>query len=147
MARVTTYLNFPGRTEAAFNFYKSVFGTDFLGPIMRMKDAPRPPEMPALSEAEQQAVMHIALPILAGHVLMGTDALESQGHRLTFGDNVSINLEPDTRAETHRLFDALAVGGTVGMPLTEMFWGSVFGMVTDAYGTKWMFNGPAADEG
>jgi PhnB protein len=84
--------------------------------------------------------MHIELPIVGGHLLMGTDTLESMGHTLTVGDNVSINLEPDTREEAKRLFDALAVGGKVTMPLADAFWGAYFGSVTDRYGVQWMVN-------
>jgi PhnB protein len=139
MARTSTYLNFMGNTEAAFSFYQSVFGTQ-LTPIMRMREVPPWPGMPALSEAEQNMVMHVELPIVGGHVLMGTDALESMGHTLVFGSNVSINLEPDTRREAERLFEALAVGGKVTMPLTDMFWGDYFGTLTDRYGVQWMVN-------
>lgn len=140
MARTSTYLNFMGNTEEAFTFYRSVFGTEFQGPIMRMRDVPPWPGQPALSEAEQNMVMHVALPILGGHVLMGTDALESMGHQLVFGTNISINLEPDTRAETDRLFAALGQGGKVTMALQEMFWGDYFGSLTDKLGVQWMFN-------
>ncbi len=140
MARTTTYLNFPGTTEAAFAFYREVFGTEYLGPINRMGGAPSAPGTPAMSEADQKLIMHVALPILGGHVLMGTDAVESMGHTVTIGTNVSLNLEPDTRAETERLFAALAAGGKVGMPLTDMFWGSYWGNLTDRFGVQWMFN-------
>ncbi len=140
MARTSTYLNFMGKTEEAFNFYRSVFGTDFVEPIHRMGEVPAGPEGPKLSEAEKNMVMHVELPILGGHVLMGTDALESMGHSLTFGDNVSINLEPDTREEAERLFGALSKGGTVTMPLKDMFWGAYFGSFTDKFGVRWMVN-------
>jgi PhnB protein len=140
MARVTTYLNFMGKTEEAFQFYRSVFKTDFAGPIRRMGEVPPGPGMPKLSEAEQKMVMHVALPILGGHVLMGTDALESMGHKLVMGDNVSINLEPDTRAEAERLFKALSAGGEVEMPLQDMFWGAYWGSFTDKFGVQWMVN-------
>ena len=73
---------FMGNTEEAFNFYRTVFGTDYLAPITRMGDMPGDPSQPALSEAEQQLVMHVELPILGGHVLMATDMLESQGRQL-----------------------------------------------------------------
>lgn len=139
MARVSTYLNFMGATEEAFAFYRSVFGGDFTG-FQRMKDISAAPDGPPLSLDEQELVMHVELPILAGHVLMGTDALESMGHQLVFGTNVSINLEPDTREETDLLFAGLSEGGTVGMPLTEMFWGGYFGSLTDRFGVQWMFN-------
>lgn len=140
MARTSTYLNFMGKTEEAFGFYGSVFETKPVGPIARMGDVPPSPGMPALSEAEKGYVMHVALPILGGHVLMGTDALESMGHKLTFGNNVSLNLEPDTRKETDRLFARLSDGGKVEMPLQDMFWGGYFGHLTDKFGVKWMFN-------
>ena len=144
MARTSTYLNFMGKTEEAFGFYGSVFGTEPIGPIRRLGDVPAAPGMPALSDAEKRCVMRIALPIVGGHVLMGTDALESMGHRLTFGNNVSINLEPDTREETERLFGRLSEGGKVEMPLQDMFWGSYFGYLTDKFGVKWMLHCSAA---
>jgi PhnB protein len=79
MARVSTYLNFPRSTEQAFLFYKSVFGTEFSAPISRFKDIPPSPDQPPIAEADQALVMHVELPILAGHMLMGTDAPESMG--------------------------------------------------------------------
>ncbi len=84
--------------------------------------------------------MHIELPILGGHVLMGTDVSASMGFTVIAGNNISINLEPDTRAETDRLFIALSAGGKVGTPLQEMFWGGYFGYLDDKYGVRWMFN-------
>lgn len=140
MARTTTYLNFAGNTEEAFRFYKSVFRTDFVGPIHRIGEVPPGPGMPPLSDREKELVMHVELPITGGHSLMGTDTLESMGHKLTVGNNVSINLEPDTRAETERLFNALREGGKVGMELADMFWGAYFGHLTDKFGVQWMFN-------
>src|SRR5579872_7560148 len=99
MARVSTYLNFNGQTEEAFNYYRSVFQTEFDGPISRMGEAPAMPGKTPLSEKDKNLVMHVALPILAGHILMGTDAPESMGFHLVGGNNVYINLEPDTRTE------------------------------------------------
>jgi len=140
MARVSTYLNFPRSTEAAFLFYKEVFRTEFLGPILRFRDTPPCDGQPPLVEADQELVMHIELPILGGHVLMGTDAPETMGFNLVAGNNVYINLEPDDRASTERLFQALGDGGTVEMPLQEMFWGDYFGCLVDRFGIHWMLN-------
>jgi PhnB protein len=140
MARVSTYLNFPRSTEQAFLFYRSVFGTEFAGPINRFADIPPQPGQPPLPEADKNLVMHVALPILGGHVLMGTDAPESMGFTVSQGNNVYINLEPDTRAETDKLFAALAAGGKVEMPLAVMFWGDYFGSLKDKFGVQWMFN-------
>ena len=74
MARVSTYLNFPRTTEQAFLFYRSVFGGDFNGPIHRFSEVPQQPGQPPLAPEDAGLVMHVELPILAGHVLMGTDA-------------------------------------------------------------------------
>jgi PhnB protein len=140
MARVSTYLNFPRNTERVFEFYRSVFGGEFVGGIHRFSDIPPSPDQPPISEADRHLVMHVELPILAGHALMGTDAPESMGFKLTTGNNVHISLEPDTRAETERLFKALSENGTVEMPLGDMFWGAYYGSLTDQFGVRWMFN-------
>ena len=140
MARVSTYLNFPRNTEEAFTFYESVFGGDFDGDINRMGEVPPQEGPPPLAEEDKNLVMHIALPILGGHYLMGTDAPESMGFKLNAGNNVHINLEPDTIAESEKLFQALSEGGQVSMPLQKMFWGDYFGSCTDKFGIQWMVN-------
>ena len=140
MAKTSTYLNFTRNTEEAFTFYKSVFGGEFIGGIQRFSTVPHQEGTPPMAEADKNLIMHVALPILGGHVLMGTDAPESMGFKVNFGNNVFINLEPDTRGETDLLFKALSSGGTVGMELQEMFWGDYFGSCTDKYGVQWMFN-------
>lgn len=145
MARVSTYLNFNGRTEEAFTFYRSIFGGDFPGGIHRFQDAPPAPGQPPLPPETATMVMHMELVLLGGHVLMGTDAPESMGFSLTAGNNVHINLEPDSRGEADRLFQALAEGGKVEMPLQDMFWGAYFGSLRDRFGIQWMVNCPNAD--
>ena len=138
MATVSTYLNFPGNTEEAFNHYKSVFGTEFEGNIMRFKDVPT--EGDKMSEVDKNLIMHVSLPILGGHRLMGTDATEAMGFKVTFGTNIYINLEPDTKEETDRLFKELSAGGKIEMAMQDMFWGDYYGSCVDKYGVKWMFN-------
>jgi PhnB protein len=140
MAFVSTYLNFNRNTEEAFNFYKSVFGGEFTGEIMRMGAAPSDPSQPEMSDADKNLVMHVALPILGGHLLMGTDAPESMGFTLTMGNNVHISLAPDSREEADRLFAALSEGGKVEMPMADQFWGDYFGSFVDKYGVQWMIN-------
>jgi PhnB protein len=140
MARVSTYLNFMGKTEEAFDTYKKVFGTDYNGPLYRMGDMPAEPNTPPLSDAEKHMIMHVELPILAGHMIMGTDMIESAGHELRLGNTMTINLEPDTRAETERLFAALSDGGSEVFALQDMPWGSYWGTCLDRFGTRWMFN-------
>ncbi len=141
MASVSTYLNFAGNTATAFEFYRSVFGTQFQPPgVQRMADVPAAPGQPPMPEAAKNLVLHVALPILGGHVLHGTDAHESMGFTLQQGNNVHINLHPDTRTEADALFGKLSAGGKVDMPMMEMFWGDYFGSFTDQFGLKWMIN-------
>jgi len=143
MSSVSTYLNFPRNTEEAFNFYKSVFGGDFFGgKIMRFGDMPPQEGAPPMAEGDKNLVIHVALPITGGHMLMGTDAPETMGFKVNFGNNVHINLQIDTRDETRNLFKALSAGGVVSMDLQDMFWGDYFGSCTDKFGVQWMFNCP-----
>lgn len=139
MSRVSTYLNFMGQTEEAFNFYAGVFGTEISGDIFRMEHMASGPESEKLTDAERKLVGHIELPILAGHVLMGTDMVESMGHELKIGNNVTICLEPDSRAETDRLYNALSEGGSESTGMQQMPW-AYWGCTLDRFGVRWMFN-------
>jgi PhnB protein len=139
MATVSTYLNFSSKTEEAFHFYKSVFGGEFTS-FQRFSDIPDLPGQEKMTEEDKKGIMHVELPILGGHKLMGTDAPESMGFKLNPGNNMYINLEPDTRNEADRLFSALSAGGKVEMPLQDMFWGGYFGSFVDKYGVQWMMN-------
>ena len=141
MARTSTYLNFSRNTEEAFNFYRSIFGGEFGGNgIARFRDIPPSDDMPPLAPGDENLVMHIELEITGGHKLMATDAPETMGFNVNFGNNMHINLEPDTREETKKLFDALSAGGKVTMELQDLFWGDYFGSCTDKFGVQWMFN-------
>ncbi len=139
MAKVSIYLNFQGNTEEAFNFYKTVFNTEFLMPLMRIGDAPPQEGMPPLSEADAKAVMHVSMPILGGMVIMGTDMLESMGQKRVIGNNTTINLEPDSKEETDRLYNLLSEGATECAPMSQQFWG-YWGCCLDRFGIRWMFN-------
>ncbi|MBI1350842.1 MAG: VOC family protein [Actinomycetales bacterium] len=144
MNRVSIYLNTIGRTEEQFRFYGSVFGSEPTA-LQRMSEVPAQPGQPELPEDERDAVMHVELEILGGTVLMGTDMLRSMGHELRIGNNVAINLEPETLAEGQRIFAALSEGATDVVPLQEMFWGAQWGVLLDRYGVRWMVNVPASD--
>jgi uncharacterized glyoxalase superfamily protein PhnB/uncharacterized protein YndB with AHSA1/START domain len=140
-ARVCTYLNFPGNTEEAFMFYRSVFNTEFCGTgIQRFGDLPANADHPPVADAVRNMVLHIELPITGNHILMGTDAPKEMGFTVIPGNNMHISLEPDTREESKRLFNGLSVGGNITMPLQDMFWGAYFGSFTDRFGINWMIN-------
>ncbi|AKQ46793.1 glyoxalase [Rufibacter radiotolerans] len=136
MASIHPYLNFKGNTEEAFNFYKSVFGGEFLT-LQRFKDTDQGASLPP---QDQDKIMHISLAIGQDSLLMANDVLESMGHTLTVGDNVSLSINADSEEEATRLFNGLSAGGTVTMPLQKTFWGAYFGMFTDPFGIKWMVN-------
>ena len=138
MANMNPYLNFNGNTEEAFNFYKSVFGGEFAA-IMRFKEMPGCDSPDSkISEADGDKIMHVALPIGNGGVLMATDALESMGQKLTFGNNSYIYIGTDSKDEADKLFNGLSVGGKVEMPIADTFWGDYFGSFTDKFGVQWM---------
>jgi PhnB protein len=134
MATINPYLNFKGNTEEAFNFYKSVFGGEFIT-LLRWKDMP---EADKISVGEQEKIMHVALPIGQGNVLMGADCLESMGHTLTVGNNFFVSISTESEYEADRLFKGLSAGGQATMPLQKTFWGAYFGMLIDKFGIQWM---------
>ena len=135
------YLNFQGETEAAFNFYKSVFGGDFSF-IKRYSELPDA----QVSEKEKDYILHVSLPINDFTVLMGSDTSEKfcaqNSAPFNKGNNhyISINLEAHEENEAQRLFNALSVNGDIEMPLDKTFWGALYGAFTDQFGVKWMVN-------
>ena len=140
-ARVCTYLNFDGKTEEAFLFYKSVFKTEFIGKgIERFGDIPASAGHPPVTEEIKKMVLHVELPITGNHILMGTDAPKEMGFTLAKGNNMHICVEPATRKEADRLFNELSAGGNITMPMADMFFGAYFGEFSDKYGINWMIN-------
>jgi PhnB protein len=135
MARVSTYLNFQGQAAEAFATYGALFGTTPRN-VTTYAEAP----MPALAAGEEQLWMHGELEILAGHVLMATDMLESLGHRTRIGNTTTINLELDDAGEAERLFAELSRGSPELAPLGPVPWGSLWGTCLDRYGVRWTFN-------
>jgi PhnB protein len=96
--------------------------------------------MPQLSEAEANQILHVELPILAGHILMGTDMLASMGHELRIGNNTTISLETDSKEEIDALFNALSEGSSNTMGMQVMPWGAYWGTCLDRFGVRWMFS-------
>lgn len=133
MPSLNPYLNFNGNTEEVFNFYKSVFGGEF-ATVMRFKDTPPDNKM---SESESNKIMHIALPIGKGNMLMGSDVPDAYP-KATQGSGYYISVTADSEDEAKKLFDGLSEGGNVVMPLGKAFWGALFGMFSDKFGVQWM---------
>ena len=133
--KINPYLNFNGNAEEAFRFYQNVFGGELF--MQRMGEAPG---TESLSDDEKKLIMHISLPIGDGQFLMASDCVTSMGHVLHIGNNNYISIAPDSREEAKRIFDGLSAGGTIEMPLDDMFWGDYFGSFKDKYGVCWMIN-------
>ena len=105
--------------------------------VTRFKDTPQGPSM---SAADQEKIMHMSLPIGKSSVLMGTDTLESMGHTLTEGNNFHIAVSPESKEEADKIFNGLAAGGKVIVPMEQAQWGAYFGMLKDKFGIQWMVN-------
>jgi PhnB protein len=136
MPVLNPYLTFAGNAEEAFNFYKSVFGGEFLT-LQRFKETPEASKVP---KDEQDKLMHVALPIGKGNTLMASDVLESMGYHVTAGSNVSLSIEAESKEEAEKVFNGLSQGGKVTTPLGDTFWGACFGILTDKFGIHWMVN-------
>lgn len=84
--------------------------------------------------------MHVALPINEHTILMASDCVPSMGHVLKEGNNMYININAESREDADRLFNGLSAGGTIEMPMEDMFWGDYFGSFKDKFGVQWMVN-------
>jgi PhnB protein len=137
MTTVNVYLNFEGNCEEAFNFYKSIFGGEF-SYLGRFKDMPPQEGIPPITAEEAEKIMHVSLPISKETILMASDTGGEWCAKVTQGNNFSVSINTDSKAEADRLFKGLSAGGQVTMPMEKTFWGSYFGMFTDKFGINWM---------
>jgi PhnB protein len=131
MTAINPYLMFNGNCEEAFDFYESVFRSGSLEKN-RYKEAPDQ-QIPG----SQDKLMHAALPIGNGYMLMGSDT-PSDDMRVSIGNNFSVSLSTDSEDEADKLFGKLSEGGKVTMQLSKTFWNAYFGMCTDKFGINWM---------
>ena len=137
MAQINPYLVFNGNCEAAFDFYKSIFGGEF-NFIGRFKDMPADENCPPSSPDFGEKIMHVSYNI-GSSILMGSDANPMQGS-VTFGQNISLSINAESKEEADKVFNGLAADGNITMPIATAFWGAYFGMCTDKFGMMWMVN-------
>ncbi len=138
MATVNPYINFNGNCEEAFNYYKSVFGGEFITKD-RFSDMP-PKEGMELSAADMNKIMHVSLPISKETLLMGSDVGGEWASGIVVGNNITISITADTKEQADHFFNSLSEGGKVSMPMDLTFWGSYFGMYTDKFDINWMIS-------
>ena len=136
MSTLHTYLTFNGDCEKAFDFYKEVFGGEFESKS-RFSEMPDDPNF-QIADADKEKIMHVTLPIGNGSLLMGSDTSGEMASHFKQGNNFSLSVDADSREEADRLFSKLSLNGMVIMPMNDTFWGSYFGMLTDAFGVQWM---------
>ena len=129
MLGVKPYISFNGNCEEAVNFYKDALGAELLF-IQKVGDSPMKDMGPA------DAVMHSTLKIGDTHVM----ASDNMGRPMTIGNNISLAIGSDDIEAAQGMFDRMAEGGSVIMPMQETYWAAAFGMLTDKYGVNWMFN-------
>jgi PhnB protein len=134
MALINPHINFNGNAEEAFNFYKSVFGGEFVK-IVRFKDISSA-EYP-VAEKEANKIMHIALPI-GDNMLLANDVPEILGKVNENENRSKISISTASREEADKLYKGLSEGGQVEMPIEDSPWGSYFGMFRDKFGIEWM---------
>ena len=139
MTTVNIYLTFDGNCRDAFDFYKKVFGGEF-SYISTFGEMPPQEGIPPMTDDMKDKIMHVSLPISKETVLMASDKGEGWGPDLQIGNNFSISVNAGSKEETERIFNALAEGGQITMPLNETFWNAYFGMCTDKFGINWMLN-------
>ena len=136
MRSIGPYLNFKDRTEEAFNFYRSVLGGEFTM-LQRFKDMPGAGKM---ADDEGDLILHVSLSLGNGIVIMGSDAPESMGRKVIFGNNVHISIDAESEREAESMFKGLSEGGVIDMPLQKMFWGAMYASFQDKFGVHWMIN-------
>lgn len=136
MEAVHPYLTFRGNCEAAFNFYKAVFGGEFTY-LGRFSEIP-PEQGMEVPESEKDKIMHVSLPLGKNVILMGSDAGGDWGKQVETGNNFSLSITAESKDEADKLFQALSRGGEEVMPMGDVFWGSYYGMCKDKFGINWM---------
>ncbi|MDQ7850863.1 MAG: VOC family metalloprotein YjdN [Armatimonadota bacterium] len=133
--RLNPYLVMNGNAQEAVAFYRQALGAEVLH-LTTFGEMPPDPAHP-IPEALRDRIMHAHLRV--GETdLMLSDTFPGQEHQV--GNQVTIALHTDDVAAARRIFDALAAGGRVDMPLQETFWSPAYGQVTDRFGVSWQVN-------
>ena len=139
MGKLNPYLTFPGNCEEAFNFYRSVFGGEFLH-FGRFSDIPSDEGL-FVPEDKMNKVMHVSLPLGKEYILMGSDSDEEfNSQQVIVGNNISLSITMEKKEDADRVFESLCNGGRMNMQIGDVFWGSYYGMCTDKFGINWMIS-------
>lgn len=141
MPQLSAYLTFNGDCAEAMRFYQQVLGGT-LEAMIKYGDAPgvgtQGGGLPDLTPEDASRIMHARL-VLDEQLLMASDT--TRWHPYQGKTGVSLSLMYPTQSDAHRVFDTLAEGGSVIMPLQKTFWADTYGMLVDRYETTWMISG------
>ena len=128
--QVEPYLNFDGRCEEALDFYKNAVGAT-IKMLMRFKESP---DQSMITPGSENKVMHAAVQLGDSLVLMSDGRCTGKANF----NGIALAISTKTEAEADRVFNGLADGGQVQMPLAKTFFSSRFGMLADKFGVGWM---------
>lgn len=131
-ATVQPYLFFGGRCEEALEFYKTALHAK-IGMVLRFHESPEPPPPGMLADGFENKIMHSSFQVGAMTV-MASDGCDANSRF----DGFRLALSVSTATDADRVFNALAEGGKIDMPLVKTFWSPRYGMVTDKFGVGWM---------
>ncbi|EIV8473207.1 VOC family protein [Vibrio vulnificus] len=130
MFQLTPYLYFAGRCAEALEFYHHCFGGRVTN-IRLFKDAPQ-----YIESVELDWIMHAEFEANGIHLMLSDGVVAKE----LAGNNMALSLRVDDLDIQLKLFDQLADGGRVMMPLTDTFIGSRLGKVEDKFGIRWMIH-------
>jgi len=128
---LTPYLNFEGNAEEVLNFYKDALKGEIVM-LSRYKDAPMP-----FDEDWKEKIMHARLKFGKSMIMISDGPKD---FKTSFNGNIQLSVEIEDESKMEEVFDKLASGGKVKMPLQKQFWGAKFGMLVDKFGTGWMLS-------
>ncbi|WP_018611068.1 VOC family protein [Segetibacter koreensis] len=129
--KLVPYIHFQGNAEEAMNFYATALGGS-IAYLQRYGDSPMPSD-----EDYKQKIMHGRL-TFGDNLIMISDVFK--GQEVSTDGNIQLSVDVLENEELESVFNKMAEGGTVAMPLQDTFWGARFGMLKDKFGVSWMFN-------
>ncbi|RCH55457.1 VOC family protein [Mucilaginibacter hurinus] len=135
MRAINPWINFNGNAEDAFNFYKSVFGGEFIK-VVRFKELSSD-EFP-VAEKDADKIMYISLPIGENNVLIANDVPGFMGPVNENENRSKISVGAESREEADRVFNGLSADGSIEAPMDDSPWGTYAGMFRDKYGIEWI---------
>jgi PhnB protein len=132
MVKLYPYLNFSGNAQEALDFYKGALNGELIM-LTRYGESPMP-----CDDDWKQKIMHARILFGDDNLFMISDTMK--GNQVTTYGNIQLSIGLEDEEMTREIFDRLAAGGQVIMPLAKQFWGDLFGMCKDKFGISWMLN-------